>query len=267
MEMTDTEMTDRSDSGAAPLAVTPNSTDGTTPSSTVSHHIDAGNARWTFGGAVADSFENHIEHSVPGYREGHEIVAQLSDFFVADGSLVYELGCSTGALTRRLAEWNAGKGARFVGIEIEADMVAAARRLAESVDNIEIIEENALNAELAPADMIVSYYTMQFVRPALRQQLYDKIYESLNWGGAFVMFEKVRAPDARFQDMMSALYSDFKLSKGFDASEIVAKTRSLKGVLDPFSTQGNIEMLERAGFVDHMTVFKHICFEGFLAIK
>ena len=29
-----------------------------------------------------------------------------------------------------------------------------------------------------------------------------KIYKSLNWGGGFIMFEKVRAPDARFQDLM-----------------------------------------------------------------
>lgn len=81
------------------------------------------------------------------------------------------------------------------------------------------------------------------------------------------MFEKVRAPDARFQDMMSALYVDFKLQQGFSEREIVHKSRSLKGILEPFSTQGNIDMMKRAGFVDHMTVFKHLCFEGFLLIK
>lgn len=80
------------------------------------------------------------------------------------------------------------------------------------------------------------------------------------------MFEKVRAPDARFQDMMSSLYVDFKLQQGFSEQEIVNKSRSLKGVLEPFSTQGNIDLMKRAGFVDIMTVFKHLCFEGFLAV-
>jgi tRNA (cmo5U34)-methyltransferase len=47
----------------------------------------------------------------------------------------------------------------------------------------------------------------------------------------------------------------------------MAKTRSLKGVLEPFSTQGNIQLLKRSGFKDIMTVFKYGCFEGFLAIK
>ena len=38
-------------------------------------------------------------------------------------------------------------------------------------------------------------------------------------------------------------------------------------MLEPFSTNGNIEMLQRAGFKDIMSVMKWVCFEGFLAIK
>lgn len=237
------------------------------PGGNVGQNITAGNGNWTFGGNVADSFEDHIERSVPYYREGHELIARVSDWFLHNGAVGIEIGCSTGALTRRLAEWHAGKSVRLTGIEIEPDMVKAADRNCAGLDNVEIRLDDALTAELEPADLIVSYYTIQFVPPARRQMLFDRIYESLNWGGAFVMFEKVRAPDARFQDMMSTLYSDFKLDQGFNADEIVHKTRSLKGVLEPFSTQGNLDMLARAGFVDVTTVFKHLCFEGFLAIK
>ena len=82
-----------------------------------------------------------------------------------------------------------------------------------------------------------------------------------------VLFEKVRGPDARFQDMMVSLYNDFKLRNGFSPDEILNKSRSLTGVLDPFSTDGNLGLLRRAGFVDIMSVMKYVCFEGFLAIK
>ena len=51
------------------------------------------------------------------------------------------------------------------------------------------------------------------------------------------------------------------------SEEIMNKAQSLKGVLDPFSTEGNLGLLKRAGFVDVMTVMKYVCFEGFLAIK
>ena len=59
----------------------------------------------------------------------------------------------------------------------------------------------------------------------------------------------------------------YALDKGFSETEIVNKGRSLKGKLEPFSTNGNLDMLKRAGFVDIMTVMKYVCFEGFLAIK
>ena len=88
-----------------------------------------------------------------------------------------------------------------------------------------------------------------------------------NWGGAFILFEKVRGPDARFQDMLTQTYNEFKVSEGFSADQIMAKSNSLKGVLEPFSTSGNLSLLKRAGFKDIMTVFKYGCFEGFLAIK
>ena len=67
--------------------------------------------------------------------------------------------------------------------------------------------------------------------------------------------------------MATAIYTDFKIEQGYNAEEIIAKTRSLKGVLEPFSTQGNLDLLKRAGFIDIMTVMKYVCFEGLLAIK
>ena len=50
-------------------------------------------------------------------------------------------------------------------------------------------------------------------------------------------------------------------------AEVLDKESSLKGVLKPFSTAGNLGLLERAGFTDVMTVMKYLSFEGFLAIK
>lgn len=229
--------------------------------------IVADNGRWTFGGTVAESFEAHIERSVPGYRLGHDMVARLSDYFLYDGATAIEVGCSTGALLGKLADWHKDRDLRLIGIEIEPAMARAARANLGPDARVEIVEGDALEIEIASCDLIVCYYTMQFVRPAKRQMLFDRLYASLNWGGALVMFEKVRAPDARFQDMANALYADFKLEQGLSEAEIINKTRSLKGVLDPYSTQANIDMMKRAGFDDIMTVFKQICFEGFLAIK
>ncbi len=234
----------------------------------VGQNIETGNAAWTFGGAVADTFVDHIKQSVPLYAEGHSLICQLSDWFVSDRSTVYEVGVSTGELIRKLATHNAQKpGAKFIGMDVEAAMIAKARAHCAGVPNITVLEEDGRVFGFEKADLIVSYYTMQFIPPRDRQLLFDRIYESLNWGGAFIMFEKVRAPDARFQDIATGLYNEFKLAQGFDEVEIVGKTRSLKGILEPFSTRGNYDLFRRAGFEDVMTISKYICFEGFLAIK
>lgn len=234
----------------------------------VGHDIEAGNANWTFGGNVADTFVEHIRQSVPMYEEGHELVCKLSDYFVNDESLVYEIGVSTGELLRKMVERHKHHPhANWIGIDSEKPMVTKAKSHCKGLKNVQLLHDDVRLFDFEPADLIVSYYTMQFIPPRYRQDLFNKIYEALNWGGAFIMFEKVRGPDARFQDMFASLYNDFKVEQGFDAEEILSKTRSLKGVLEPFSTEGNVALLERAGFTDHTTIFKHICFEGFIAIK
>ncbi len=239
----------------------------------VGDNISADRAGWSFGGDTPKNFDSHVSKSVPLYEEGHQLICDISDYFVKNDSLVYEIGCSTATLTYNVAEHNKHKkGARFVGTDVVAEMINAAesKRLlipdAEKL-NIQFVNEDVMEMELAPCDMIICYYTMQFIHPSKRQTVMDKFYSALNWGGALLLFEKVRGADARFQDILTGLYTDYKLRMGYSPEDIVGKTRSLKGVLEPFSSRGNIEMLERAGFCDINTVQKYICFEGFLAIK
>jgi tRNA (cmo5U34)-methyltransferase len=229
--------------------------------------IHAGNASWTFGGNVAKNFSDHIKRSVPLYELGHDLVCKLSDFFVKDDSTCYEIGVSVGDLIAKLAKHNNKKNAKWIGIDTEKSMIAEAKNQTSGLKNVslEIADVNLYDFE--KSDFIVSYYTIQFIQPKLRQQLINKIFESLNWSGAFVWFEKIRGNDARFQDIMTTLYNDYKLEQKFNSDEIISKTRSLKGVLEPFSTQGNLDLLKRAGFVDIQIVMNYICFQGFLAIK
>lgn len=228
--------------------------------------IEAQNANWKFNGSMVEHFEEHVAKSVPLYNEGHELIAKLSDYFVKDDSICYELGSSAGTLTNKLATRHEFRAAKFVGLEIEEDMVKKANELYKST-NLSFICDDMNTVNLEKADLIVSYYTIQFIHPKLRQELINKIYDSLNWGGAFILYEKVRANDARFQDIISNLYMEYKLDQGYSAEEIIGKAKSLKGVLEPFSTQGNIDMLKRAGFVDILSIQKYMNFEGFLVIK
>jgi tRNA (cmo5U34)-methyltransferase len=146
-------------------------------------------------------------------------------------------------------------------------MIEAASARCGGDPRARFVHEDVAASAFEPSSLVVSYYTLQFVHPRARQDVIRRIYDALEWGGAFLLFEKVRAPDARFQDIASQTYQEFKLQREFSEAEILNKQRSLKGILEPFSTQGNLDLLRRAGFVDVMTVMKWVCFEGFLAIK
>jgi tRNA (cmo5U34)-methyltransferase len=234
----------------------------------VGHDIETKRASWSFEGNVADTFVDHVRQSVPMYDAGHDLVTSISDYFIRDDSTCYEIGTSTGELLRKMARHHSHKpGARWIGIDPVEAMVVKAKAHCADLANVEIICDDALTHPFEKADLFVSYYCVQFVQPRHRQELINRIYERLHWGGALIMFEKVRGPDARFQDMSVALYNDFKARNGFSADEILNKTSSLKGVLEPFSTEGNLGLLRRAGFTDIMSVMKWVCFEGFLAIK
>lgn len=234
----------------------------------VGHEIETKRAGWSFDGNVADTFVEHVRQSVPLYDAGHELIRSISDYFVRDDSVCYEIGTSTGELIGKLATHHSHKpGVRWIGIDPVEAMIEKARVHCADLRNIEFICDDAVTHQFEKADLFVSYYCVQFVQPRHRQELINRIYERLHWGGAFLLFEKVRGPDARFQDMSVALYNEFKAKNGFSADEILNKTSSLKGVLEPFSTEGNLGLLRRAGFTDIMSVMKWICFEGFLAIK
>ena len=89
----------------------------------------------------------------------------------------------------------------------------------------------------------------------------------MNWGGALILFEKIRGADARFQDILNFLYFDFKSEQGIKPTEIINKEISLRSVMEPFTIQGNLDLLKRAGFKDIMPISQYLNFKGFLAIK
>ena len=235
--------------------------------------LSADRGKWSFSDIKHEKFENHISRSVPGYEAGHKYITFLSDYFISSNSIIYDIGCSTGNLLRKLSAYNIKKdNLQFIGIE----PVASFEKLFE--ENTTKVNENKSHSfkfenssiqeiNLEKSDLIISYYTMQFIKPKYRQIIVDNVFKSLNWGGGFFLFEKVRGIDARFHEMINLAYLEFKQDEGYSNNEIISKMFSLKGVLEPYSSKENFNFLERAGFKDMTMIHKNLCFEGILAIK
>ncbi len=234
----------------------------------VGDNIVSKRGSWSFSNSVAKNFVDHAKKSIMGYEEGHDLVCKISDFFCSKGGIVVDIGVSTGELLKKLINHNSHKEKiKYFGIDIEKPMIDKAKSYIGKKKNLKLINKDIILYDLPKNDFLISYYTIQFIHPKFRQRVFDKIYDSLNWGGGFIFFEKVRGPDARFQDMISNIYNNFKIEKGFSSNEILAKAEGIKGVLEPFSSEGNLGLLKRAGFQDIMTIYKNVCFEGVLCIK
>ena len=237
----------------------------------VGDEIRVSRASWSFEGNIASNFDDHVSKSVPGYQEGHEIILSLSDFFLTkDSSQIIDIGSSTGTLIKKLCLRHKNKNFIFTGIDPVQEMCAIAKNnnLISSQNKVNFLKKDFLDYQVPDkVSIYISYYTMQFIHTSVRQNFIDKIYETLDWGGAFFLFEKIRSPDARFQDYMTQVYNDFKIRNGYSINEIYKKNESIRGVLEPFSEDGNIELFKRAGFKDFTTVYHNICFRGWLLIK
>jgi tRNA (cmo5U34)-methyltransferase len=237
------------------------------PSPAVGDDIDLDGHRWSFAGDTVERFDQHVRKSVPGYEDGHALVEHLSDFFVASRGRVIELGCSTGTLISRLAQRHANVDAEFLGVDLVPDMVERARERRSGLRNLQIEVADARRVDFTDASLIIMYYTLQFVPVWQRRSLLARICEEMRPGGGLILFEKTRLADGRMQDICNQIYDAYKLEHGFAAEEILGKTRSLRGVLEPFTYAQNADLIRGAGFDEPYLIYKYLAFEGMLAIR
>ena len=74
--------------------------------------------KWTFANKLAPNFDKHIKKSIPIYQDIRWLCLELSDYFIKNGSNVYDVGSSTGSFLNQLYSRNKFKKTKFYGIEI-----------------------------------------------------------------------------------------------------------------------------------------------------
>lgn len=238
-----------------------------TPRIDVGDDIIVTDTRWSFGGNTHEHFDEHVNKSVPLYGHGHQLIEQAIEFFSRPGGTIIDMGCSTGTLLERIAQKPTSRSLSLIGLDIEADMVKAARRRCAHHDNISIAQGDALTADYRDSQAVIMYYTLQFVAISQRFAILRRVADGLVEGGALFLFEKVLAPDPFTQDITAQLYQEYKVLNGFSADEIINKANSLRSIMAPVLSEKNVSDLREAGFSKIITLQKYLCFEGVLAIK
>jgi tRNA (cmo5U34)-methyltransferase len=234
----------------------------------VDETISAIPGKWEFNAEVSAAFDSHVRKSVPFYDELQRMVTELSEYFVRNRSVVYDLGSSTGETLGRLAEKHSEKDdVEFIGFDLSESMVVEARKKLQR-PNVNFFHKNILDAEFsATANLVTSLFTLQFLTLSERRELLLRVNQALVEGGGLIIVEKVRAENSFFEDLWIQLYWDFKRRQGLTADQILDKAHSIRGVLNPLSIEENLDLLHKTGFSRVEVFFKWYNWAGFLAVK
>lgn len=223
--------------------------------------------QFEFDEEVAAVFDDMLKRSVPFYRESQKITQFFALRQLEKGGVLYDLGCSTASLLISISK-NMKSNASLIGLDNSEAMLEQARKKCEAFGaGVELINANILEFDYREADVFVSNYTLQFVRPLVREELVKKISNSLKKEGLFIFSEKVISHQPKLNKDLIECYYDFKKEQGYSEYEIMQKREALENVLVPYSEEENIKMAKNCGFSHCEAIFRWANFATFIAIK
>ena len=100
-----------------------------------------------------------------------------------------------------------------------------------------------------------------------RKQILNNIYDALEFGGAIICVDKVRANHSDFEDIFNQVYFDFKMNKKLSSNQILNKAKSLRSSMHLFNQNEIYELFQNSKFQKIEVFFRWFNFIGFIAIK
>ncbi len=225
---------------------------------------------FNFDANVASVFPDMIQRSVPGYEAILSMIGDMAERYVQDDSVCYDLGCSLGAATLSIRHGIQANHCRIVGVDNSPAMIERCQRVIETDSAtipVELFCEDISDIAINNASMVVLNFTLQFIEPAARQAMLQKIYNGLRPGGVLILSEKIHFDNHSHQTLMTELYHNFKRLNGYSDLEIAQKRTALENVLRTDSIDTHRQRLQLCGFESADLWFQCFTFCSLIAIK
>ncbi len=223
--------------------------------------------QFEFDAEVAAVFDDMLQRSVPFYKESQKITQFFALKQLESGGILYDLGCSTASLLLNINR-EVSSDSMLIGLDNSDAMLEQARKKIDAF-GANIVVENAdiLEYDYKEANVFVSNYTLQFIRPLVREELVKKIASSLKKDGVFIFSEKVISHHTKLNKDLIECYYGFKKEQGYSEYEIMQKREALENILIPYSEEENIKMALNNGFTHCEVVFRWANFATFIAVR
>ena len=110
-------------------------------------------------------------------------------------------------------------------------------------------------------------FTLQFIPPADRKALIEKIYAGMNPGGILIISEKIIFTDELLNKLLIDSYHQFKEGMGYSKLEISQKRTALENVLIPETLDEHKKRMRSSGFGTFEVWFQCFNFASMVGIK
>ena len=225
---------------------------------------------FVFDDRVATVFPDMIRRSVPGYATVVGLMGLIAGEYAQPDSRLYDLGCSRGAVALAMRRRIGQPGCRIVAVDSSGAMVEGCR---EHIDAdqaptpVELVCADLRDVAIEQASVVAMNFTLQFIEPAQRLPLLQRIHAGLLPGGVLVVAEKIAFADPEEHALQETLHLDFKRANGYSELEISQKRASLEKVLLPETMEQHLQRLRSAGFSRAYRWFQAFNFAAVVAVK
>jgi tRNA (cmo5U34)-methyltransferase len=232
--------------------------------------VDTVQEDFVFSERVVEVFDDMLDRSIPFYHEVIRATADLLERLLQDNDRIVDLGCATGTTLLEFCRLIDNPSIRYLGVDNSLAMLEKGRLKAELYSKkkkIDFLEEDITTITLPNTGAFVLNYTLQFIRPVLREKFLRTVFDNLRPGGVLILGEKTIRHDPLLNRAFIDIYHQYKRQKGYSELEIAKKREALENVLIPFSIEENRTLLEKVGFRSIETYFQWFNFVSIVAGK
>jgi trans-aconitate methyltransferase len=190
------------------------------------------------------SYDATIASLIPHYRDLVHAAAAAVDVFAPMSPAVVDLGTGSGALAAEIRKVR--PKARLIGIDVDADLLAAARRRLRG--RIDTIHDNFELARIPRCDVVSASFSLHHIDTGRKKgALYRRCFSSLRDGGMLVSADCFLGSSARLRQRHRQTWLDH-LQKKYTKKKAEQFLRTWAKEDVYFTLDREIELLRDAGF-------------------
>lgn len=208
----------------------------------------------------AFDYDGLIPRLIPRYREQHDVILQLIPSETNANIKVLDLGAGTGILSAQIL--SAFPQAKVLAFDLAQNMLKTCKtNLSAFRERLTLQQGNFAEDDFGSGyDLVVSGLAIHHLDSAGKQQLFHKLFHSMNPGGILLIRDIVTGATPRLTEQYEQLWRQYMKANGEDDAAWFQKY--LEEDI-PSSVEEQTKWLAEAGFADAGCHWRYLNFAIF----